>query len=42
MVTRDLSIRGDIETAVNSILNKTSGRLEEQAKTLKPNGEMPS
>jgi hypothetical protein len=36
MVTRDLSIRRDIETAVNSILNKTSARLEEQAKALKP------
>jgi hypothetical protein len=42
MVTRDLSIRRDIETAVNSILNKTSGRLEEQAKTLKPDVEMPT
>ena len=42
MVTRDLSIRRDIETAVNSILNKTSGKLEKQAKTLKPDGAKPS
>jgi hypothetical protein len=41
MVTRDLSIRRDIETAVNSILNKTADRLEAQAKTLKSNGSEP-
>jgi hypothetical protein len=33
-VTRDLSIRNEIETALDSILNKRSRQLEERAKTL--------
>ena len=36
MVTRDLNIRRDIETAVATILNKTADRLKSRAKTLKP------
>ena len=41
MVTRDLNIRRDIETAVATILNKTADRLESRAKTLKPDGSEP-
>jgi hypothetical protein len=40
MVTRDLKIRRDIEKGVNDILNRTSARLELQAKTLQPDGEI--
>jgi hypothetical protein len=39
-VTRDLSIRRDIEKAVNDILNRTARRLETQAKTLQADGEI--
>src|ERR1700730_7150430 len=42
MVTRDLSIRRDIETAVNSILNKAAARLDLQAKALRADGEIAS
>jgi hypothetical protein len=41
MVTRDLNIRRDIEKAVSLILNNTAARLDERAKTLKPNGSEP-
>ena len=40
MCTRDLDVRRSIETAVNSILNKTASRLEERAKTLRADGEV--
>lgn len=41
-VTRDLSIRRDIEKAVNDILNRNSARLTERARTLQPDGEIAS
>jgi hypothetical protein len=42
MVTRDLSVRRDIEAGINSILNKTAAKLEEQARTLQADGEIAS
>jgi hypothetical protein len=42
MVTRDLSIRRDIERGVNEILNRMSARLIAQGNALKADGEIAS
>jgi hypothetical protein len=40
MVTRDLEIRRAIEAAINTVLNKTAAKLEEQATSLRKDGEI--
>ena len=39
MVTRDLSVRRDIEKGVTDILNRTAAKLEARARTWRAGGE---